>query len=73
MTEWYIYYEQDQPREVLLGRRHALNRLLQGISLDGPTHRKFQLLLEAGAPSLGEPIRFRDRHILRVIGPGTEV
>lgn len=80
MTEWYVYCELGLPREVILGRRDAIERLTMGLTLQ--SHEKRRLgFLKGGTPNLYEAYEvgrkrwdgIPERSICRVIGPGTEV
>jgi hypothetical protein len=69
MTEWYIYMENGQPLEVILGRREAFTRLLTSHESQ---RKMFRQYIER-IPDLHISIALGPRSITRVIGPGTEV
>lgn len=85
MIELYVYMEDNKPKEVIIGRRHAVDRLLaDGFKTTPAERRSISVFLEAGPCDLGSgltlvgwrlegPDRVADRSITRVIGPGSEV
>lgn len=88
MVELYVFMEGGRPKEVVMGRRHAVDRLLEGNYTTTPDERKrISLFLETGPCDLGAGIqlvgwildrahyneRQPDREIVRVIGPGSNV
>lgn len=88
MVEVYVFMEGNNPKEVVLGRRHAVERLLQGGYKTTPDERrKISAFLECALPDVGDGIhlvgwildkehyneRQDDRRIVRVIGPGSLV
>jgi hypothetical protein len=85
MVEVYVFMEGGRPKEVVLGRRHAVDRLLQNSYRTTEGERKaISLFLERAMPDIGEGIRLvgwildfsekvPDREIVRVLGPGSLV
>lgn len=86
MNEWYVYSEGGKPFEVILGRRHAVNRLLAGDFKVTPEEKKqCSRFLEGMVCDLGAGLHLvglvkkedqdaaPDRRLTRVIGPGAEV
>lgn len=88
MVEVYVYMEGNNPKEVILGRRHAVDRLLwNGFKTTPDERRRISMFLE-GAPcdigaglslvgtlddNKGYNTREPDRQIVRVLGPGSTV
>lgn len=81
MIELYIYLEGNTPKEVILGRRHAVDRLLlNGFKITPAEGRRISSFLEAAPCDLGSglhvvgfPPSVPDRRIVRVVGPGASV
>lgn len=88
MNEWYVFSDNGVPVEVVLGRRHAVNRLLQGEFKTTESEKKsISRFLEGTLCDLGSGLHLvglakdwvegtdavGDRRLTRVIGPGTEV
>jgi hypothetical protein len=81
VIEIYVYMEGANPKEVILGRRQAVDRLLEGAFKTNPDERrKISLFMEAGPCDLGSglhivgyPPETPDRRIIRVVGPGALV
>jgi hypothetical protein len=83
MNEWYVYLEAGVPKEIILGRRQALERLIKDARVTRDEYQRWQKQLTL-TPELGRPIRIvgwgldeedpePDRWIVRVLGPGSEV
>jgi hypothetical protein len=81
MIEVYVYLEGAHPKEVILGRRHAVDRLLVGGFSTTPAERRRISVFLEGAPCdlgtglhlVGFPPDVPDRKIVRVVGPGSLV
>ena len=82
MIEVYVYLEGNRPKEVVVGRRHAIDRLLEGGFKTTPAERStISRYLELPLPDLGSGVKLvglvdrqaADREIIRVIGPGSTV
>lgn len=86
MNEWYVFSEGGKPFEVILGRRHAVNRLTADDFKTTETEKKqIMTFLEGNVCDLGgglllvgmvrEPGKDKvpDREITRVLGPGALV
>ena len=84
MNEWYVYLEGGQPKQILLGRRQALDRLTKDAKITRDEQKRLQRFMDMPSPELGRPIKIvgwgldgndpePDRSIVRVLGPGSEV
>lgn len=82
MIEVYVYMENNRPVEVVIGRRHAVDRLLKGAPPTTPSERTaISRYLETPLPDLGSGVKLvglvdrvaPDREIVRVVGPGSSV
>jgi len=88
MNEWYVFSEGGKPFEVCLGRRPAINRLLDGNFPTTPEERKqISRFLEGNVCDLGGGLKIvgivrdweqnaeprPDRSLTRVVGPGALV
>lgn len=86
MNEWYVYSEAGKPFEVILGRKEAVARLLQGEFKTTPEERKqISRFIEGNVCDLGSGLHLvglvkngeqepmPDRRLTRCIGPGALV
>lgn len=82
MLEIYVYLEGNNPKEVALGRRQAVDLLLAGgFRTTAEERRRISLFMEAGPCDLGSGLTIvghpsegvPDRKIVRIIGPGALV
>lgn len=82
MVEVYVYLEGFEPKEVVLGRRPAVDRLLSGgFKTTQEERKRVSLFMEAGPCDLGKGLLIvghpsegiKDRRIVRVVGPGALV
>lgn len=89
MVEWYVISEGYgtgwTPRQIVMGRRDAVNAFIEGQRLTLDEKKRVQLFLETPVCGLGDGLYIvrtigdygkeetYDRKLTRVTGPGTEV
>lgn len=81
MIETYVIMHGNNPVRVVIGRRQAVDALLEGgFKLNPDERRKITLFMEGLVPDAGTglhlvgfPPELPDRRALRVPGPGSEV